>query len=192
MFVCLCAFRMGRVDGRWMDKCGCLCSVALNGLLKSIWFEFTFDTLCASLSIVDATFWLDTKTITVSNGHFLKTVASIIYILFTLYKLHALHFMHQMIYEHGNSITQWIFIRKLRELLLFFHFNFQFHLLCNGERASQTHTSITFNSMKMGSKPLFVRVNIKSRTNFCWLRNWSHVQNEKSISICSIAHVAVI
>lgn len=38
--------------------------------------------------------------------------------------------------------------------------------LIQSDTATQTHTSITFNSTKMGSKLLFVRVNTKSSTIF--------------------------
>lgn len=77
--------------------------------------------------------------------------------------------MHQMIYEHGNSITQWIFIRKLRGMLLFVisvHCSLSFTYTWMLQAPTQAHASIPFNSTKMGSKPLFVRVNIKSRTTF--------------------------
>lgn len=40
------------------------------------------------------------------------------------------------------------------------------HSFTYSDAPTETHASITFNSTKTGSKPLFVRVNIKSRAIF--------------------------
>lgn len=121
--------------------------------------QIYFLTLCARMSIVDATSWLDIK-----PSRF-RSVTSYTFALLLKNCTRSLHASNDLwtwklhysmnIYK---KITWNAFICHFYSLVLTYTRMLQL--------PTQMQASITFNSTKMGSKPLFVRVNIKSRTIF--------------------------